>query len=339
MRKKRCKFIRGLGWIFLSIICVIGVFFAISEITPDPVAYITRSLFSGFGKGTHYPQVSDFSEYESRVIETSDTAYPSSVGNNTLDFIMPANPSGSRLPVLFWVHGGAFVGGDKADARDYMVMLANEGLVVVNVNYGLTPEVKYPNQILQLKEAYDYISANAEQYDVDISKVVLGGDSAGASIVGQFVNAQVNDAYAKDSGISQVIATPTDIKGVVFLSGLLNTKEIDETGNAVIDYMFNKSAWAYYGDKNWKDSVQADFGDLAGHVGGSFPPTFITDGKNGSFESQAKTLEAELRSLNVSVTSKYYDSSLGHEYQFIMDYPESLETYDALKAFLSEVLR
>ena len=43
------------------------------------------------------------------------------------------------VPTIFWIHGGAFVAGDKNDVRKYATYIASHGYNVVNINYPLAP--------------------------------------------------------------------------------------------------------------------------------------------------------------------------------------------------------
>ena len=332
---------RGVLWTAAGLACAAALFFAVSAFTPRLAAYATRAAFSRMGKGPQYPRAADFSARAREVTVLTDIAYPSADDHNTMDILRPAHAEGERLPVLFWVHGGGFVGGDKADVLDYMTLLAAEGMVVVSINYALAPEARYPSPILQLRDAYAHVAAQADAYGIDLRRVALGGDSAGASIVGQFVCAQVDPAYAEASGLPQAVASPEDIRGVVFLSGLLcvNLEQASGEDRGLVRTLYNKTIWAYYDEKHWQRGAQAGYADLPAHVSPAFPPTFITDGRVGSFETQARALDAALRALGVPVESHFYDADLPHEYQFDMTRPASLETYAALRAFLAARLQ
>lgn len=94
---------------------------------------------------------------------------------------LPDDSEGKRLPVVFNIHGGGFVGGD-ADALDTQSdRIANEwNVVVVSINY-TTADVKsisYGSK--EIRDAVLYFAKNAETYGVDPTKFTLMGYSAGA---------------------------------------------------------------------------------------------------------------------------------------------------------------
>lgn len=133
----------------------IGIFVAYS---PYPVAWATRWLFSQSSYTDHV----DLEKTKENVTIIKDVPYPSNYNQNKLDIIYPKSAT-TPLPVIFWVHGGAFVAGDKADITNYMIMLANEGYVIVNINYELAPKAKYPAPLIQIGEAYTFIE-NSDAY-------------------------------------------------------------------------------------------------------------------------------------------------------------------------------
>ena len=92
--------------------------------------------------------------------------------------------SGSDLPALVWVHGGAFLGGDldmlEADgvARE---ICARAGAVVVSVEYRLCHGgVTYPVPHDDVVAAVRWVRDNAPTLGVD--RIAVGGASAGANL-------------------------------------------------------------------------------------------------------------------------------------------------------------
>src|SRR5690606_11211703 len=118
--------------------------------------------------------------------------------------IAPKEFSG-KLPVILWVHGGAFLGGDKSDITEYAVQVASKGYIVANMNYELAPGAKYPAPLHQVDEAYRFIEKQAESFGMDLDRLYFAGDSAGAQIVSQFVNIQVDEEYARLVGIKGIV--------------------------------------------------------------------------------------------------------------------------------------
>lgn len=94
---------------------------------------------------------------------------------------LPDDSEGERLPVVFNIHGGGFVGGD-ADALDTQSdRIANEwNVVVVSINYTTADVKSISYGSTEIRDAVLYFAKNAETYGVDPTKFTLMGYSAGA---------------------------------------------------------------------------------------------------------------------------------------------------------------
>lgn len=108
-----------------------------------------------------------------------------------LDIFLPAD-SESALPMIFLVHGGGFVMGDKIEVRATALRYAEQGYVVVAPNYRLAPDVNFPLAHNDVFCAMAWTFAHAADYHIDLSQIVLIGESAGANIVAYL--ATVDDA-------------------------------------------------------------------------------------------------------------------------------------------------
>lgn len=105
---------------------------------------------------------------------------------------------GRRLPVLVWIHGGAFVGGSANLYR--LDALARQGLVVVTANYrlgvlGFMPHPAFDPAtngnlgLLDQREALRWVQRNIAAFGGDPSQVTLAGESAGAGSICQHLAA------------------------------------------------------------------------------------------------------------------------------------------------------
>ncbi|MGI8485561.1 MAG: alpha/beta hydrolase [Thermomicrobiales bacterium] len=90
--------------------------------------------------------------------------------------------------VVVVVHGGGWVGGDKADEhREYISrILAQNGFVAISVNYRLAPDDVYPAAIDDLEAAITWLREPVQVASLDIDPARIGvlGDSSGAQLAG-----------------------------------------------------------------------------------------------------------------------------------------------------------
>jgi len=98
----------------------------------------------------------------------------------------------SPAPVLIFVHGGAFVGGNKrapgSPFYDNIVLAAaRAGMVGVNVTYRLAPQHKWPAGAADVGAAVKWVQEFVRAHGGDPARVTLMGHSAGAVHVASYV--------------------------------------------------------------------------------------------------------------------------------------------------------
>ena len=108
---------------------------------------------------------------------------PAPHGSIAARIYTPKSPSRTDglAPALVFFHGGGWVIGDL-DSHDVVCRkLADEGrLIVISVDYRLAPEHKFPAAVDDAIAATQWIADNAQQLGIDASRLMVGGDSAGA---------------------------------------------------------------------------------------------------------------------------------------------------------------
>jgi acetyl esterase/lipase len=93
-------------------------------------------------------------------------------------------PAGTSLPIVIFVPGGGFTGGDKSFYAHIPCFFARQGFVGVGVNYRLAPEFLWPSGAQDVASAIDWMAENAGRFGGDPSKIFLVGQSAGAAHAG-----------------------------------------------------------------------------------------------------------------------------------------------------------
>ncbi|MFH7807359.1 MULTISPECIES: alpha/beta hydrolase [unclassified Acinetobacter] len=96
-----------------------------------------------------------------------------------LDLFRTQTPREHR-PLIVFVHGGAWMHGDKKDYRFIGEAFAKEGFDVAVINYHLAPEHIFPTSIDDLSLALNFLNVHQQKYQISTEKVVLMGHSAGA---------------------------------------------------------------------------------------------------------------------------------------------------------------
>jgi acetyl esterase/lipase len=98
-----------------------------------------------------------------------------------LDLYLPEKGD-KPLPLIIWIHGGAWMAGSKNDPSPAL-RFTRDGYAVAQVGYRLSQEARFPAQIRDCKAAVRWLRANAAKYDLDPNKLVAWGSSAGGHLV------------------------------------------------------------------------------------------------------------------------------------------------------------
>lgn len=97
-----------------------------------------------------------------------------------LDLYLPEKIT-APLPLLIWIHGGGWSGGDKAGCP--ALAMIPRGYAVASLNYRLSQEARFPAQIQDCKGAIRWLRAHAQQYHLDPQHIGVWGASAGGHLV------------------------------------------------------------------------------------------------------------------------------------------------------------
>lgn len=102
-----------------------------------------------------------------------------------LEILLPTTPhDGNPLPVVVFIHGGGWKGGDRRAGIPRLVPLVTTGHYAgISVGYRLSPESTWPAQVHDCKAAIRWIRANAAKYNLDPDRIGVMGPSAGGHLV------------------------------------------------------------------------------------------------------------------------------------------------------------
>lgn len=102
-----------------------------------------------------------------------------------VDLYLPKNRTATTpLPVVVFIHGGGWIGGDRKSAAGALVgLMLNGNYAGVTVGYRMSNEAKWPAQIFDCKAAIRWIRGNAAKYNLDPNRIAVWGSSAGGHLV------------------------------------------------------------------------------------------------------------------------------------------------------------
>jgi acetyl esterase len=127
------------------------------------------------------PGLAGFGGPVEAVAHVADRTVPGPAGPIPIRVYRPS--SEPRLPALMFFHGGGFVIGNLDSQDRQCRSLANASLcVVISVDYRLAPENPYPAAVDDAYAATRYVAEHAGEFDIDASRLAVGGESAGGNL-------------------------------------------------------------------------------------------------------------------------------------------------------------
>lgn len=214
--------------------------------------------------------------------------------NNTelkMDMYFPIKFDSNPSPVLVYVHGGAWLFGNKEinTGRADFPELLSRGYVIASVNYRLAPDYQFPAQIEDVKCAVRYLRANAEKYNIDPNYIGAWGDSAGGHLVSLL--ALTNRSAGFDTG--QYLEYSSSIQAVVDYFGPTNLTNPNfyNIYAIALDQIFG----------SYENMINAS---PVKYVTNSSPPFLIFQGDRDIvvFQSQSEELYDKLKENNVTAS-------------------------------------
>ena len=222
---------------------------------------------------------------------------------NLLDVYCPEDTEG-LLPTIISIHGGGWFYGSKKLYSHYCLRLAARGFAVVNFDYRLAPEYKYPAPLEDCCNVLQWVLEHGEQYHIDRNNLFLVGDSAGGQLAFQLLTMMANKKY--DALFS--FSAPEQIRfracgmncGCYFmpLSRALPPKKMGAIFEAYFpeDYM------------PCVPSLKAEK-----YINKDFPPAFVMTAKNDYLRMMARPLHVLLRLKGVESVLRIYGEKLQKE--------------------------
>ncbi len=224
-------------------------------------------------------------ELADNTVVTRDIQYAQAAGDGaalqTLDVYAPRGAQ--SLPVVVYVHGGGWSRGDKREVGSQPKMFNENGVVLVAVNYRLSPEVKYPTHVNDIAAGIAWTRANIARHGGNPNKMVVMGHSAGSHLA---------SLVATHPGpLGKQGLKVSDLKGAISLDGSgFNLVERYNAGEEKIAAAYTRAFGA-------DPAVYADASPIQ-HVkpGAGTPPFLLTFVKEGNVNhTQAKAFAERIQ--------------------------------------------
>ncbi len=249
----------------------------------------------------------------------------------TLEHIPRKAGSPERAPVVF-IHGGGWIIGNKKLYTRELLVFAEAGHPVFNLEYPVAPENPHPGILLSLLDALRWIRREHPGFDA----VHLMGDSAGGNLAMMLGILCLNPHLITDLDGDPKADAPLRCLSAVSLYGILDRLSFLRTGFPGADLMLE----CYAGLAAFEEQVEPDLAitpmdlDFESH-----PPSFLIAGENDRLCESTRLCAARLAAGSGTVSSKIYPGEIHgffsmpwrpHYAELKADVLKFVEAHDAL---------
>ncbi len=243
-----------------------------------------------------------------------------------LDLFLPTNKIEKPRPLLVFIHGGAWLGGNKRGGLHQLRPFLDGQYVGASTGYRLTGEAIWPAQIHDCKAAIRWLRGNAKEYGIDPERIVVFGTSAGGHLVSMLGTS--GDVEALEGKLGKHLDQSSRVSGVINFFGpteLLSMGQSPALDHDAVDSPESKLVGGTLA--NHQDLARS--ASPTTHVTEDDAPHFIAHGTKDRLVpfQQSELLHAKLKAANVPSLFVRMENG-GHGFQ----HPELTER---IKRFLS----
>ncbi len=199
-----------------------------------------------------------------------DTEYP----NGFLDIIYPDSNIEADRPTLFYFHGGGLFAGSKnkgdpmaaSDSTALRDDICAAGYNIVNVDYALVPDCRFPVPLIQANRAFEYIVSHKNEFHLNTDNIIIMGSSAGAIMTSQLGSIITDRKYAELVGITPALS-PEQVKAVVLDDAPLDYKRFSLATKILVGNYVNGTIFLSEEEISRYNNIL--------HVTANYPPAFL----------------------------------------------------------------
>ncbi len=251
-------------------------------------------------------------------------------------------PKNGKYPVIFNIHGGGFVMGDKAYRECLCSFYAKNGYFVYNINHRMPRQQYFPGIIKDCVNALNHLTALSQEYPIDLDKIVVTGDSSGAFLALCLTAIRCNENFREALGAPKVTV---DIAAIASLCGMCDLKKTMEKPlpfgifKDISELVFN-----YKTDKklsNISSNELYEYFNPVDFIDNKCPNAFVAWAENDSIcKGQGKSTADTLRDKNCKVETYFTPSLLdNHCYHLQFKKKHAKLCMEKMMLFLKENLK
>lgn len=263
-----------------------------------------------------------------------DIAYGEYGRYNLLDIYHKKDVTSPQKTIID-IHGGGWTYGDKDVYQHYCMDMARRGFTVVNFSYRLSPEDPYPAALEDINAAFTWVAENAAAYNIDLDKICVTGDSAGAQLASQYLALLTNSAFRRLFSM-QIPYEQINVKVVALNCGCYDMRgrveaQEDDPFLAYIDKALTENR-----------ELTLEQIDTVKYINADFPPAYIMSAEYDFLKEHVKPMYELLRAKGIVCEWKLYgkaeDTYMGHVFHLNQRLEEAKICNDDECRFFDEIL-
>lgn len=263
-----------------------------------------------------------------------DIAYGPYGRYNLLDIYHKKDVTAPQKTIID-IHGGGWTYGDKDLYQHYCMDMAQRGFTVVNFSYRLSPENPFPAALQDINTAFTWVAEHAGQYNIDLDKICVTGDSAGAQLASQYLALLSNSAY-RDLFSMQIPYDRIAVKAVALNCGCYDMRRCIEEDK-------DEPFLSYVGRALSEDrSGTLERMDVIKYINADFPPAYVMTAWYDFLKEDAQPMYELLKEKGIACEYKLYggegDEHMVHVFHLNQRLEEAKACNDEECAFFDKML-
>ncbi|EAR52331.1 putative lipase [Oceanicola granulosus HTCC2516] len=236
-------------------------------------------------------------------IATTDVMIPGAAGEVPARVFTP-DGEGPFPVIVYWHGGGWVIAGIDTYAASARQLAAGTDAVVVSVSYRQAPEHPFPAAHEDAVAAYEWIVENAGQWNGDVDRLAVAGESAGGNLAANVAIAARDNGWIEPD--HQLLVYPV-------AGDDMTTESYIENAEA---QPLSKAGMEWFVDKVFTDPAMASDPrlDLVSREDlGGLPPATIINAEIDPLRTEGETYAEHLSEAGVEVTQETYEGVV-HEF-------------------------
>ena len=283
-------------------------------------------------KKTH-PFIKLIAEFKNPAVREEKNIVYTTISNRKLltDVFYPREKNKTKRTAVIMIHGGGWRTGNRTQHYPLAQRLAALGYVCFTPEYRLSTEALFPAAVYDLKAVIRWVKNNAMKYDLDTSRIVAAGFSAGGELAA-FLGVTGNMPLFE--GNNEQTATPTNVNAVIDMDGILSFTH-PESGEGD-DSKRTSAATYWFGYPKKGNEKIWETGSSLNYVNSHTPPTLFINSSVARMHAGREDYNKILNEYNIYHETHTFEDA-PHGFPLFDPWFEPMVNY--IDAFLKKVFK